>query len=309
MVNLIVLETEYSSKNKEPLSHYSRGSKVKVWWTCSICSHEWLTRIGHRFNGAGCPSCGKRLAHLSRARNRPSIIATHPVVALEWDDPYDIGLVSAGSNKTFNWRCRTCLRNFSASPNRRCLRQSGCPFCSGRLATEHNRLDVLRPDLAEDLVDQSLLPTLCANSSKRLSWRCRRCSHVWDTTVNNRFRGTGCPKCAWKNSTPQRTISKWLTQRLFKFTVEHRIPACRHILPLPFDFAIFNGPDLAHLIEYHGQQHYRPIWGQESLQKVRLRDRIKFDFCKTNEIPLLVIPFWKWPTLDMVLSQVLDSPL
>ena len=33
------------------------GSHKRVWWTCSVCGHEWATKIHDRKDGTGCPKC------------------------------------------------------------------------------------------------------------------------------------------------------------------------------------------------------------------------------------------------------------
>jgi len=47
----------HPSKNgKITPSSITPGCNSKAWWLCSE-GHEWLTRIAHRANGAGCPYC------------------------------------------------------------------------------------------------------------------------------------------------------------------------------------------------------------------------------------------------------------
>lgn len=35
----------------------SKGSEVKIWWVCSVCSHEWEAFVYSRTAGKGCPAC------------------------------------------------------------------------------------------------------------------------------------------------------------------------------------------------------------------------------------------------------------
>lgn len=51
---------EWSTKNDKPLDAYTKWSHAKVWWKCSVCSHEWQAIIGNRRgNKSGCPACRK----------------------------------------------------------------------------------------------------------------------------------------------------------------------------------------------------------------------------------------------------------
>ena len=69
----------------------------------------------------------------------------------------------------------------------------------------------------------------------------------------------------------------------------------------PFDCAIFNQETLLCLIEYDGEQHFKPIeffGGEEAFQKQQERDQKKDEWCKENNIPLLRIPYTDYDILN-----------
>lgn len=89
-------------------------------------------------------------------------------------------------------------------------------------------------------------------------------------------------------------IKAFLLTQNFSFKEEHRIAECKNIRPLPFDFAIFYDKKLIALIEFNGIQHYQKIrkfGGKKAFVKQQLHDSIKVDFCRANNIPLLVVPY------------------
>ena len=60
-----------------------------------------------------------------------------------------------------------------------------------------------------------------------------------------------------------------------------------------FDFYL---PEHNICIEYHGEQHYKPVkffGGVKNLELTLKRDKIKGDYCIKNNIKLIVIPFNK----------------
>lgn len=75
------------------------------------------------------------------------------------------------------------------------------------------------------------------------------------------------------------------------FKKQFRIKECRNIRPLPFDFAVFKDEKLWLLIEYDGEQHFKPKFGTENLIKTQKNDRLKNDFCRDNNINLIRIPY------------------
>ena len=63
------------------------------------------------------------------------------------------------------------------------------------------------------------------------------------------------------------------------------------IVKLRFDFFL---PEYNTLIEYQGEQHYRSVplfGGDEGYKRRQENDRIKRDYCKSNNIKLIEIPY------------------
>jgi len=100
-------------------------------------------------------------------------------------------------------------------------------------------------------------------------------------------KGYGCSKCS--SSIGEDTIYKFLDTEKIKSIRQKRFEDCKHKKQLPFDFYL---PDYNICIEFHGQQHYKPVqyWGgKDFLMTQQLRDKIKQNYCKNNNIVLLVI--------------------
>jgi hypothetical protein len=50
-------EWNYEKNNGILPSQVSFNSRIKVWWRCLKCGHEWKTSINLRNKGSGCPKC------------------------------------------------------------------------------------------------------------------------------------------------------------------------------------------------------------------------------------------------------------
>lgn len=72
---------------------------------------------------------------------------------------------------------------------------------------------------------------------------------------------------------------------------------------MKFDFAIFDSQNnLIQLIEYNGEQHYKPIekWGGEEQFIIQQeRDMRKKEYCKNHNIPLVIIPYWEFDNISI----------
>lgn len=176
------------------LDTLTHGSGLKLVWKCSE-NHSWSAQVRARIKGHGCPYCSGRMATDS---NRLSICS--PGVSSEWDygkngtaSPED---VTVGSKHKFWWVCSEG-HQWQASVVSR-TNGNGCPFCSGRRATDTNRLSINNPELARewDFDKNELTPyDVSVASNKKIWWACAE-QHSWRAQIKSRSRGHGCPTCA-----------------------------------------------------------------------------------------------------------------
>lgn len=106
---------------------------------------------------------------------------------------------------------------------------------------------------------------------------------------SNHLMGQGCPIC--KESKGEREIRTYLENQKIKYIPQHKFPDCKHIKPLPFDFYL---PDYNTCVEYHGEQHYKPIkyfGGINRFIKQQKLDSIKENYCNDNGIKLIIIKY------------------
>jgi hypothetical protein len=119
-----------------------------------------------------------------------------------------------------------------------------------------------------------------------------------------------CPKC--RESKGETKVRMYLENAGITYKYNHRFSTCRNVKPLPFDFVIWHNGKLF-LVEYQGKQHYVPVpqWhgdaAQDEFEKVVERDRIKEEWCKQRNIPLLKIPYWKSKDLHNMMDTFLKG--
>lgn len=141
---------------------------------------------------------------------RPELVAELHPTRNRGVDPEAIGY---GSRRKLWWRCPDCGHEWRATVSSRAIKGTGCRRCFMERHThqlaERNRqrpptvpiersLGVRRPDLVAELhptMNGEIDPyAIGASSHRRLWWRCPA-GHQWQTTVNTRNRGCGCPAC------------------------------------------------------------------------------------------------------------------
>jgi DNA-directed RNA polymerase subunit RPC12/RpoP len=171
------------------------SSRDKVLWRCDK-GHEWEATVNNRVQkGRGCPYCSGRYA----IPGENDLGTVRPDIAAQLVDKSLASSLKPTSHQKVEWRCENG-HTWLAPVSSRVGNGSGCPYCSGRRAWPgETDLATTHPDLAAQLVDQSLATQLSRGSNKEVDWHCPSCGHEWKATVNARVHmGAGCPKCAGK---------------------------------------------------------------------------------------------------------------
>lgn len=100
----------------------------------------------------------------------------------------------------------------------------------------------------------------------------------------------------------EKYIGKLLESWGYKVKRQKKFKGCKDKRKLPFDIYL---EDFNTLIEYDGEQHYKPIYGIKSFNKTIYHDKIKNEFCKSNHINLIRIPYWKFDDIEYFLFDEL----
>lgn len=140
----------------------------------------------------------------------------------------------------------------------------------------------------------------------RAQWLCQcKCGNQIITTGRLLRQGKKMSCGCLKKSKGELEIEKLLEQQNIPYSeqyavyIEHKEYGRKQKHPYYFDFAIFNNQqNLLYLIEYDGAQHFNykansEFWNnKEQFDRQQIRDKLKNEWCKKNNIPLIRIPFW-----------------
>lgn len=114
-----------------------------------------------------------------------------------------------------------------------------------------------------------------------------------------------CPVCSKRISKGELIISYILDELKVNYEREKRFYDCRDKNPLPFDFYI---PEHNLLIEFDGEQHYKPIRGNvEKFEITKYHDQIKNEYCESHNIGLLRIPYWEKGNIESIIRNKLNK--
>jgi rubredoxin len=176
-----------------------------------------------------------------------------------------------------------------------------CPDCEG---SKKKTIEEIREEFAKE--DYQLLDDIYINNSVPLNYKCPK-GHFSKISWGNFLTGQRCKYC--NESKGEEKIYNYLVSNDYKLKREYRMDKCRYKNPLPFDFAILNeAEELQCLIEYDGEQHFRSVdifGGDKAFESTKMRDQIKNQYCQTNDIKLIRIPYTEINNVENILDNFL----
>ena len=228
--------------------------------------------------GNGCPFC----AGLAKGDNNKFILVSNDI----HNNKYDYSLVDYKNSKTkvkiicpFHGEFEQIASDHMSGV--------GCSKCSNKRKYDiksfiEKSKEVHGDKYLYDFVDYK-------NNKTHVKLVCPEHGIFITRPDNHIISKNGCPVCA--ESIGEREVSIFLKRNNIKYERNKIFKNCKNINLLIFDFYL---PFHNICIEYDGKQHYEPIeWfgGVRALEKQIIRDQIKTDYCKNNNIKLIRIKY------------------
>lgn len=208
------------------------------------------------------------------------------------NDKYDYSLVDYINRHTkVKILCKIHNTIFNQRPANH-LRGEGCNLCSKNKKMSNFSFIEKCKTIHNDKYDYSLIDYRGAHYKVKIS--CPK-HGIFYQKASHHIKGIGCPTC--RESRGERKIRKFLENHHIDYIPQYKIPKCKNIKSLPFDFYILSKNIL---IEFQGPQHYMLIdFSGYSSYEINLKnfnytqqnDQIKRDYCKNNNISLIEISY------------------
>ena len=204
-----IIEEWDSYANNEKLDEIYFRSITKYKWKCLKCGRSYEKTAYARIKGSGCQYCAHK-----KVDKEISFGHLHPTALLDWN--YELNQISPFevaefSNKHVWWKCHICGNEFKASITSR-AKGFRCKYCSvdkvrqGSHATrvkkrgsllEKNPLLIEEWDFEKNDVQGIFPDKVTSGSGLTVWWKCSKCSHNWEDTINARKQGKQCPNCRY----------------------------------------------------------------------------------------------------------------
>ena len=300
---------QLNNKSFELLSEKYINSTTTLNFKClkEKCKEEFTLSWDKISQGSGCPYCSGKRVGISN-----SIKTTAPKVSEEWHTVKNGDLtpndVVSGSKKRVWWMCRNG-HEWEAQVYNRINNKSNCPYCTSKRPSKEYNFLIINKELTKEwnYIKNHKQPDEFLPVSQRLVWWvCSKCTHEWEATIANRVKGmTGCPKCT--ESKGQSKISNIFHNKNIEYKEQQTFDCLKGVGGgnLSYDFFL---PKYNLLIEYNGEQHYKPIvffGGEEQFKKQQEHDKRKREYADENKIKLLEIPYWDFENIEDILNKEL----
>lgn len=255
-----------------------KEAKAKILHYCSIHDIKWKASPDNILAGHYCKMCGNSKIAETFTKTKDQYT--------EQLKNKNIVCIGKYVNSTTKVRHKCLIDGYEwdIQPSQ-ILNGRGCPKCSNHVCKNQeyfvNEVKSINPHV--EVIGEYI------NAKTKIEFRCKKCNYKWYTTPDVILIGCGCPLC--KESHGERQITDWLEKNNISFEYQKKFNDCKYIRVLPFDFYL---PDYNTIIEYDGEQHYRPInyfGGLEEFNKTVIRDKIKTDYCNNKGYTLLRITY------------------
>jgi hypothetical protein len=249
--------------------------------------------------GHGCNKCEENVV----GNNKYSKYNLEFVYKIIEQNNYELLNEYKNAGNVLHLRCKVC-GDYSYKNFKHVLDGRKCRNCSGLKKKTTDEFKEIVNNLTDG--EYELIGEYSTVHTKTLFLH-KKCNTEYECTPANFLGDKRCPYC--KSSKGEKEIKDFLIKNKLIFIQQFRFDDCRYTNSLPFDFAIFSDENkLLYLIEYDGEQHYKPVeyWGGEiELQNIKVKDKIKTDYCLKNNYKLIRIPYWEKNRIKGILEEEL----
>ena len=253
------------------------NKETKIAVVHSLCGKTYKVAPGAFLRGNRCPYC--------RSNRRKTTDEFKKEVYQLVGDEYTVISDYTGHHKPISLKHEKCKRVYSVAPSdflkgRRCKQ---CHF-DECMKTNQEWLDQVK-ELAGD--DYTFLERYKGDNVK-IKYK-HVCGHIHKVTPNNFINGTRCTAC--KESIGEANVRRFLTEAGMLFESQKSFKDLVVEKQLSYDFFL---PNYNILLEFQGEQHYRPITffgGEKAFKKQCVRDELKRSYAKEKGLKVIEIPY------------------
>lgn len=276
-------------------------SSTPTYMRHNFCGHTFKIRPNAFLKGGRCPNCNG-----NEAKRKTTEQFKAEVKALVGDEYTVLGeYVNRSTNIKISHN--HCQREYYVEPGNflyrsRCIE---CYYDDLRLT-----VDEVTERIKEALGEDYILVSNYESLQKKVTMQHTACGHLFDVRLTDVFyKRSGCKCCT--QSRGEEYVMNYLDSKNIKYVIQKRFDDLKDKAPLTYDFFL---PETNTLIEYQGEQHFRPkTFGGISKERANTnlvgqqrRDQLKREYASENGYTL-VEPTYKLKTYSSLVKFLDDN--
>jgi Zn finger protein HypA/HybF involved in hydrogenase expression/very-short-patch-repair endonuclease len=255
-----------------------KQNKIKIKILCKKCNRIFeQTPNNHISKKHGCPYCSL----YKKLTTEQFILRSIKVHG----EKYDYSLVDYKNSKTkVKIICNKCNSIFEQIPEKHYHGNGGCPICMPNKKMTKDLFIEKSKEKHNNKYDYSLVEY--KNNKTKVKIICPK-HGLFFQIPSSHLSNIGCPVC--NESKGERYISDFLNKNNIIFERNKKFDNCIYKRNLFFDFYL---SEYNICIEFDGRQHYESVdffGGNKTYKEQKIRDNIKDEYCKDNNIKLIRI--------------------
>lgn len=268
-------------------SKIDSSGKPRTMWNCHCDCGNDIVVLADYLKQSKCPSCGCEATKNKIIKNRVNNIGQKfgrlTIVDILWDAKPTKAICKCDCGNNYIGSKADIVSGHTQSCG--CLQSENTSKANTKDWTGHIS------DYGVEFLYQD-----CMNENGQWMWKCKcgLCGNLF-TALPAKINNGHITSCGCRiQSANEEYIYNLLNELNIEFKPQYSFNDCKCTYVLRFDFAIFNNNELLGLIEYDGEQHFKPVdlfGGNEGFKEAQKRDQIKNTYCKVHNIPLLRIPY------------------
>lgn len=278
-------------------------SRTPVECKCNFCGAIKTYYPNNIYSNNGCRICSAKARCITEGEYKNSIVKIfgenqYELIHLNKDD---------GCKGYSIVKHLVCGNEYPVTMDAMINGKRGCPHCSNHIPHTEERI-LERLSTLPDIDKYHINKIYRTEKYGRLRWVCsfthKDCGTEFEMLFDSFYhQGCRCPKCMAKISLGAEKVKEVLLESGYDFVKEKKFPDCKDVRLLPFDFYI---PDLNLVIEYDGEQHFKPN-GQygEKIDSTQKHDNMKNAYCQEHGIDLLRISYTQFDMIESILKSKL----
>ena len=207
--------------------------------------------------------------------------------------------------------CNKCKTVFLRRPYNHKNENAKCTNCSNKKLSKLFALSIdetLKQFIDKHNDNYTYYWDTYTTTTRKMLIMCNKCNYKFYQTPTHHKNGCGCPNCSITFSKGEQLIESILKKNNIDYVKQHKYSDCISNITkykLKFDFYL---PRLNTCIEYDGVQHYEFVKhfhkSKRAFKLQQLRDQIKTEYCKNNNINLIRISYLEFNNIEKIISSI-----